>query len=497
MLRRLAVVAAAATLSLPGAAVARQAAPGTPGAPGLGDPYWPLDGNGGYDTRHYALELSYDPPTDTLRGVATIAARATQDLSSFNLDLDGLTVRSITVGGDAAAWTRDGSELTVTPPRTVRDHRAFTTVIAYDGVPQTISDVFGVSGFFHTDDGTVVAGEPDVAATWYPVNDHPLDKASYTFRITVPEGLEAIANGVLRSRRTRGGSTTWVWQAREPMAPYLTTATIGEFDLRAYRVGDIQYWDAIDPDLLAGSRAAEALARQPEIIGFLSGLFGPYPFSAAGGIVDDFEGLEFSLENQTRPVYARQEFEGPGPVDSVVVHELAHQWVGNDLALAAWPHIWLNEGFATYTEWLWSEREGRGTAQEVFDVLASIPAEAPFWSVTIGDPGPDLLFDGAVYGRGAMTLHALRREIGDTAFFRLLREWTRAHAGGNVTTPEFVALAERVSGRALDAFFDAWLFTPAKPAGAVPVGAPSGPAPPVLEASASAHRRGTEPRRPR
>jgi hypothetical protein len=568
-------------------------------------------------------------------------------------------------------------------------------VIAYDGVPHIVSDAFGLSGFFHTDDGTVVAGEPHVAATWYPVNDHPLDKATYTFRITVPEGLEAIANGVLRSSRTRDGSTTWVWDAREPMASYLTTATIGEFDVRAYRAGGIRYWDAIDPDLFAGpeprtgerfalsqaggpaykrlartvavpasggklsfwvtrdtqagagflfveartagagdwttlpdgnghtdsdtgfvcpfwlgqhpflahyqtdngdgtcspegtsgtwsaasgesdgyerwevdvapyagrqaelsitlagdaptgsgvfvddvtlstgagttsfeddgdaldgwtvagppagsapnpddwiagtaaaapptvgERAAEALARQPEIIRFLSGLFGPYPFSAAGGIVDDFGGLEFALENQTRPVYARGFFESPGPADSVVVPELAHQWVGDDVALAAWPHIWLNEGFAMYTEWLWSEREGRDTAQKSFDVIASIPAEAPFWSVTIGDPGADRLFDGAVYERGAMTMHALRREIGDATFFRLLSEWTRAHAGGNVTTPEFIALAERMSGRELGAFFDAWLFTPAKPGGLAPARAQSAPRPPVLEADAARGR---------
>ena len=145
------------------------------------------------------------------------------------------------------------------------------------------------------------------------------------------------------------------------------------------------------------------------------------------------------------------------------MHELAHQWVGDYLALAAWQHIWLNEGFATYSEWLWSEREDRGTAQEIFDGLASIPADSSFWALAIGDPGPDSLFDGAVYNRGAMTLHALRLKIGDAAFFRLLREWVKANAGGNVATKQFIALAEKISRQDLDPFFNEWLFTPSKP----------------------------------
>ena len=155
----------------------------------------------------------------------------------------------------------------------------------------------------------------------------------------------------------------------------------------------------------------------------------------------------------------------------MVVHELTHQWTGDSLAVALWQHIWLNEGFATYAEWLWSEHEGLGTAQEIFDSLAGIPADDSFWALTIGDPGPDALFDGAVYDRGAMTLQALRVEIGDAAFFRLLRRWTTSRAGDNVATPEFIALAERISGQELDAFFATWLFTPAKPEGIEPAAA--------------------------
>ena len=693
----LAVITVLCVGLLPTAAVGteRRGVEFTPGAPGIGDPYFPLDGNGGYDVRHYLLDVAYDPATDVLDGTAVITARATQHLSAFNLDLVGLEVRDVTVNGRAATWTRDGGELTITPARGLREGRHFVTVVRYRGVPETIDDQFGVSGFIHTDDGALVVGQPDVAATWYPVNDHPIDKAAYTFRITVPEGLEAVANGVLVSERTRRGRTTWVWNAKEPMASYLTTATIGEFDIRAYRADGIRYWDAFDPDLFVGpeprsgerfllSQAASpsykrlartisvpdegatlsfwvdrqteaswdfffveahtpgqddwttlpdangstsqdtgnvcpywldihpflahyqtdngddtcsptgttgawhaatgssdgmeqwtvdlsayagtdvevaiayasddivqgpgvfiddvevstgegstsfeddgdplagwttpgppegsppnandwvvgtaddapptvgeiaegSLARQPEIVDFLEGYFGPYPFSALGGIVDDAE-LNFALENQTRPIYGTVFFTDSFSGDAVVVHELAHQWLGNDVAIAEWQHIWLNEGFATYAEWLWSEHEGIQTVQEIFDGFATIPADDEFWELTIGDPGPDRLFDIAVYWRGGMTLHALRLEVGDEAFFEIVRRWARSNAGGNVTTAEFIALAEDVAGRELDALFETWLFTPAKPEGLEPPAAeePTGTEAPAASSGQSA-----------
>ena len=220
-----------------------------------------------------------------------------------------------------------------------------------------------------------------------------------------------------------------------------------------------------------GEIAASDLDRQPEILRFLSGLFGPYPWTASGSIVDDIKGLGFALENQTRVIYSPDFFEDrASPTDDVVVHELAHQWVGDSLSVAAWQDIWLNEGFATYTEWLWDEHESRATADETFASFAGIPPHDPFWSLPIGDPGPKHLFDYPVYARGAMTLHALRTKIGDTAFFDLLHEWVDRHADGNVTTPEFIALAEEVSGQPLDGFFHRWLFTAERPRGLGSIG---------------------------
>jgi aminopeptidase N len=454
-----------------------------PGAPGVGDEYFPLYGNGGYDVAHYLLKVSYDPATDRLVGVATITARATQDLSRFNLDFVGLTVRSIKVDGRAASWSRTDHELQVTPAHGLREGRRFTTVVRYDGVPITQELVVGPgftleAGFMHTDDGAVVAGQPEVAASWFPVNDHPIDKAAYTFVVTAPAGLEVVANGRLLGRKRHGGQATWLWQAREPMASYLATVDIGQFDTRRYRTGDgLWMYDALDPDLFAepsdpedpasptfGAIAEGSLARQGEIIDFLERRFSPYPFSTGGGIVDDYDNLWFALETQTRPVYSKYFFTSPASGDSVVVHELAHQWFGDSVALAEWKHIWLNEGFATYAEWMWSEEEGLGTTQEIFDAYYSgIPADDPFWDVVIGDPGPERLFDIAVYVRGAMAVHALRTEVGDRDFFRILRAWTTRRAGGHGTIPQFISLAERISGEQLDELFRVWLFTGSKP----------------------------------
>jgi hypothetical protein len=684
MSRKLALVAVIVAVylaSLPGAALGAPPSQFPAGSSGIGDPYFPLDGNGGYDVEHYDLKVSYDPATDRLTGEATIRARATQNLSAFNLDFVGLRLRSLTVNGTSATSTRKGQELTVKPRAGLTNGSTFTVVARYDGVPQTLEE-FGLSGFIHTDDGAIVIGEPHVAATWFPANDHPRDKAAFTFAITVPTGIEAISNGVLIGQQTTGASTTWTWDAVEPMTTYLAMMAIGQFDVRAYQAGGIKYWDAIDtafmgdlrpaltpiageqflysqigepaykrvshvvdvpagganltfqvnrdtepgwdflfvesrtaggtdwttlpdanghtsqdvgacpffldfnpfldhyltpivvnpndpgtpdddelscdpvgttgvwhaasgasdgwetwsiplantgattrqvevsityasdgfiqgqgvtvddvvvstgqgttsfeadgntldgwttPAAPAGSEpnpntwatssfvpavpglGASALVsfdRQPEIIAFEAGHFGPYPFSAAGGIVDDAS-VGFALENQTRPTYSPFFFGAPEGNDFVVVHELAHQWYGDSLAVDAWQHIWLNEGFATYAEWLWSEQEGFGTTAEIFDSFAEIPADDEFfWGLAIGDPGPNAIFEFPVYARGAMTLEALRQEVGDRNFFRILKAWSSTQAGGNVTTREFIDLAESFHRKDLDPLFDMWL----------------------------------------
>ncbi|MEU8235845.1 M1 family metallopeptidase [Actinoplanes sp. NPDC048967] len=431
-----------------------------PGAEGAGDAYFPKYGNGGYDVAGYDLKLNYAPASGQLGGTATITATATQDLSLFHLDLAGLTAAEVTVDGQPATSKADGNELVVTPAAGIVKGKAFTVVVDYSGKPQPLkNEALGVGGWLRTKDGAFALGQPESASTWFPVNDHPSDKATFALAMTVPDGVEVLSNGVPGERATSAGRTTWRWTESKPLASYLAFVVIGQYRVQSTTHDGKPMVIALPDSLPASSNAARSLARTGAVTDFLATQFGPYPFDANGGVVLDDDRVGYALETQSRPVYGNTFFVGR-PNTTVVVHELAHQWYGDSVALARWQDIWLNEGFATYAEWLWQEHEGERTAQQSFD-----RAYSGFdWSVPTGDPGPDRLFSDAVYQRGAMTVHALRRTIGDPAFFALLKSWPAEHRDGNATTEEFIAAAERAAGgKDLGTFFEAWLFGKQKP----------------------------------
>ena len=430
-----------------------------PGADGAGDPYFPKYGNGGYDVAGYDLKLRYDPGTGKLSGTATITATATQDLSRFNFDLARLTAGQVTVDGAAATSTAEGDELVITPAAGIPNGRRFTVVVRYAGEPgQLENKTLGEGGWLRTADGAIALGQPESASTWYPVNDHPSDKATFRLAMTVPDGVEVLSNGVPGKRETVDDWTTWRWTEDAPMASYLSTVVIGQYRIITGTHDGRPMVTAIPESLPANGPAARSLARTGEITDFLEGHFGPYPFKANGGVVVDAVRIGYALETQSRPVYGNTFF-ALEPNPGVVAHELAHQWFGDSVALSRWQDIWLNEGFATYAEWLWSEHEGDATAQQLFDrTYASFD-----WRLTPGDPTPDRLFGEAVYQRGGMTVHALRRTIGDASFADLVKSWTSENRNGNVTTDDFIKAAESVSEKDLDDFFQAWLYGTSKP----------------------------------
>ncbi|MGY1672227.1 M1 family metallopeptidase [Geodermatophilus sp. SYSU D00710] len=477
----LTTAALVATTALVAGAAPAAAAPGAPGEPRYtdgstsgGDPYFPAAGNGGYDVQHYDLGLSWfpgaTPAEGRLDGTAVITLTATADLASFSLDLRRLAVSSVQVDGKPARYEQLppdenglGGELVVQAAPKLKAGTTHEVTVVYSGNPGRPTDLEGsLYGWVTFADGVLVANQPDGAPTWFPVNDVPTDKATYDFRITVPQGKTAIANGEpVGQPVTVDGRTTFTWRASDPMASYLATASIGDYTASTQvGPGGLPILNYVETGLTPTRRATTeaSLALQPSMIDYFDDLFGPYPFTSFGAIVDD-DTVGYALETQTRPVYSRQASE------STVAHELAHQWLGNSVSPERWADIWLNEGFATYAEWLWSEEQGRETAQELYEGVYAIPADDEFWSVVVSDPGPTGLFAAAVYDRGAATLHALRNEIGDDAFFVLLERWATENADSTVTTADFVALAEEVSGQQLDGFFTDWVVTPERPVG--------------------------------
>ncbi|RXZ49835.1 M1 family metallopeptidase [Agromyces binzhouensis] len=489
---------AVATLAL-GAlgAAGASAAPGKPGesrytagASGVGDEYFPYAGNGGYDVEHYDLDITYTPPAPSpapvegeFEGVATIDLVATQDLDRFNLDLRGMDVEALSVDGRPAASVAppvagaevDGQafwhvqddaarvwELTVQPRPKLKAGQHVQVVVEYGGTTTRPLDVEGaLYGWVTQRDGAMVVSEPEGSMTWYPVSDHQTDKATYSFEITVPEGKVAVANGIQpRPEETADGWTTWYWDAPDQQASYLTTASVGDFDLRdAYTsASGVPIIDAVDtklsPTRLATTNAS--LGRQADMIDFFESKFGPYPFVAYGSIVDN-DSVGYALETQTRPVYSSQASEG------TVAHEAAHQWFGNAVSPERWQDIWLNEGWATYATWMWNEERGIRTAQQSYDNWYAPARNQAYWDFQIGDPGPLGLFAGQVYNRGAATLHALRVEIGDEAFFEAARLWVERFDDSSGTADDFQAIYEEVSGQDLEAFFQTWLYDQQKP----------------------------------
>ena len=387
--------------------------------------------------------------------------RATQALDRFNLDLTGLEVESLDVDGVAATFDHQGHELVVSPSEPIDEGHDFLVRVVYGGVPEPVdSESLGQVGWTTSEDGDVfVLSQPEGASTWFPANDHPIDKARFNVAVTVPEGLEVASNGVLLEQEvTADGARRWAFEAASPMAPYLVTVVIGE----------LVFQEAPGPEgVIVRNAFAEALAddamfdfgRTPEMLVAFNEMFGPYPFDVAGAVVvDEFTGV--ALETQTMSLFGAEIVDGERGGESIVAHELAHQWFGDSVSVARWQDIWLNEGFATYAQWLWDEHLGVATADDTARGLADAMDDdgSGLALPPPGDPGPDRLFAGSVYQRGALTVHALRLTVGDEAFFEILRTWTSEYADDSATTADFIEVAERVSGQSLDELFDAWLY---------------------------------------
>jgi aminopeptidase N len=442
-------------------AVEDRAAAPIPGASGVGDPYWPLDGNGGIDVSAYKIKNRYNLKTYALRGSTRIDLTATVELSRFNLDFL-LPVTKVKVDGVRTRFNqRSKHELVISPATPFAAASTHTVKVFYAGNPKN-KRYAGEKNWLANSREVVSMNEPHMAPWWFPANDHPIDKATFDISTTVAKGREVVANGNLVSKKRSRRGTTWRWRADEPMASYLAFFAAGDFTIKRGTSDGLPWVNAVSQQLSPGEQRAslKLLSRTPGVVRALSSDLGPYPFSVTGGLTTGLP-VYFALENQTRPTYPSV----GSQATSLVVHELAHQWFGDDVAVARWRDIWLNEGAATFMEWRYAEQHGGQSAAETMrERYHSISASDRFWKLSIADPGAANIFDEAVYDRGGMTLQALRARIGEEKFWRLIRTWLDQKSGGNGTSEEFEALAEDISGDDLTDFFTAWLRARSKPA---------------------------------
>ena len=420
------------------------------GSAGVGDPLYPTLGNGGYDVSRYTVKLNVDVEANYISGSTRIEAVATQRLSSFNLDFRSLSVLGVSVDDRTAAFTRDGHEMTVTPAQAIQNGSPFRVVVDYEGNPS--ADIFPgtdfAGGWVKYQTGIYAAGEPWGSSNWYPVNEHPSDKAWYAFEITVPASYEVAASGDLIEIRDSGNTETYRWESSQELASYLVTVVISRFDEVVTESQDgVPIIDYIEESVDESAR--DHLRVAGDIVDYFSELFGPYPFDSTGAIVIDTHFL--ALETQPRPLYGVDILSFLG--ERVVAHELAHQWFGNWVTPATWEDIWLNEGFATYAEWLWEEHKAGEDLSETFWTAVWQPVYGPPAKPVASAP-----FAATVYQRGAMTLGALRFEIGDDTFFSVLKEYVSRYGGGNVSTSDFIAVAEEIAGKDLSDLFNSWLY---------------------------------------
>ena len=500
VLRRplLALGAAALVAGLISSAVAPAvAADPVDGARTAGDAMFPNVGNGGYDALDYDIDLAWTPDAvqtgsvvaGSVVATSTMTARAAEPLRSFSLDFEGLVVDSVTVDGTPAAWQRDSDagairhKLIVTPASPVSGE--FRVTVAYHGVPQAHVDADGsYEGWNATTDGATMLGQPVGNMTGFPHNNTPGDKATYSISLDVPTTLSdtagqgsapaaAVSNGELLSTTPSadGTRTTWAWQQTEQMASELLIISIGRYDVIESTVtlsdgSTIPAWSFVDSTSTTANKATvtSAVDQLGPIIRNLESIYGPYPGRSAGVVVDRVpRGINYALETQDRSFFpTRIGF-------STLVHELAHQWYGNNVSPTTWTDIWVAEGMATWSESFYAGSDGFGAGtpsrEQQFDAWSGTPASDGAWSIAPGAQTDSAsLYGYQTYDRSAQFWAALRVAIGDDAFFDVARQWQTRNAGTSKTGADLLALAEELSGRDLRAFYQDWILDADKPA---------------------------------
>ncbi|MEU7515862.1 M1 family metallopeptidase [Streptomyces sp. NPDC042898] len=427
------------------------------------DPYFPANGDSRYRVHRYEIALDYRPGPNRLAGTARLSAIAGRaPLTEFALDLAAFKIGRLQVDGRTPHYTHRGGKLRIRPPKPLPAGAAFTVEVHWSGNPKPVRSPWGGLGWEELTDGALVASQPVGAPSWYPCNDRPADKASYQISVNTPSPYTVAAGGRLLTRTTKASTTTWVYEQTAPTPSYLVGLSIGMYQtvlLGDPGLGGVPQSAHVPAHLLA--KFSRDFARQPAMMQLFEELFGPYPLGEYTVVVADEE-LDVPVEAQGLSLFGVNHVDGVRGSERLIAHELAHQWFGNSVTIADWRHIWLNEGFAKYAEWLWSERSGGRTTHQLAQAAHRLLATQP-QDLILADPGRKLMFDDRLYQRGGLAVHAIRCALGDGTFFRMLRDWAGVHRHGVVTTAAFTAHVARYAPEPVEDLLTSWLHEPVLP----------------------------------
>lgn len=418
------------------------------------DSVYPEVGDPGVDALRYDLDLSWAPGPRVLTGSATVTFRATQDARSFRLDLAApLRVRRVLLDGERVRARHPGKDLVVAAP--VEEDERYELVVDYRGkarpVPApTRRQDFSTLGWTVTDSGEVwTMQEPYGAHSWYPVNDHPSDKALYAFTISAPDPWTGVANGALVSSESQDGRRITRWETDEPLASYLATIAIGDY---AHSSNTSQSGVEIDYWYPRGQPGALAdLAFAAEALDWIEARMGPYPFSTLGLVLTDSTS---AMETQTMVTLGNTDYTRS---PAVIVHELVHQWIGDQVSPSDWRDVWLNEGLTMYLQCLWQADHDGTDVATIMDEYALIDQQLRDEYGPPGDWERDAFGGSNIYYSPALMWHELRLELGDELFWSVVSDWPREHDNQSVDRDRLYDFLEERTDRELSSFFDAWI----------------------------------------
>lgn len=416
-----------------------------------------------YDVKYWELTVNVtNIQGQRISGQVRMTSAATiNGLTSIDYDMhSALTDDTVWVNGQPAVHTRGNNQIHITLDRAYNIGEQFTTYITYSGTPP--GGGFG-SFTWNTHNGQPIIStlsEPEGAREWWPCKDIPHDKAdSSDVYIITPSNLTGTSNGTLVSNQDNGnGTRTFHWHISYPISTYLICLSVSNYQtIEQWYVGlegdSMPVVHYVYPELY--SDAVIDFSITPAAIGIFAGMFGEYPFinEKYGHSLFPWGG---AMEHQCNTSYGSSLIQGNHYYDWILVHELGHQWFGDMITCDIWPDIWMNEGFASYLEALYTEHEDGFTAYTNYMRMTNGVTDP---SGPIYDP--DELFDGnTVYNKGSWVLHILRGVMGDSAFFQGMRAYANHpnHQYGTITTRQFQAIMEQYYGADLGWFFDEWVW---------------------------------------